>query len=81
MMEMGGLRKLLPITHFVMLVGVLAIIGVPGLAGFFSKDEILWNAYIGSGPLLWSVAVLAASFTAFYMVDSTRLLFGRISRG
>lgn len=53
--EMGGLSKHLPITHKVFLVGVLAIIGFPGLSGFFSKDEILWRAFIFPeiGWLLW----------------------------
>jgi NADH-quinone oxidoreductase subunit L len=71
MQEMGGLRKYMPITHIVMLVGVLAIIGFPGLAGFFSKDEILWKAWIGGGPVIWGMGALAALCTAFYM---TRLL-------
>ncbi len=71
MQEMGGLRKYMPITHAVMLVGVLAIIGFPGLAGFFSKDEILWKAWIGGGPVIWGMGAMAAVCTAFYM---TRLL-------
>lgn len=69
--EMGGLRRKMPITHATFLIGVLAIIGFPGLAGFFSKDEILWRAFQGGGPVLWGVAVLTAGLTAFYM---TRLL-------
>ena len=44
MMKMGGLKKYMPTTWWTMLVGTLAIAGVPGLAGFFSKDEILWRA-------------------------------------
>lgn len=75
MMEMGGLRRHLPITHAVMLVGVLAIIGFPGLSGFFSKDEILWKAFIGGGPVLWGVGALAAGCTAFYMVRLLALTF------
>lgn len=71
MQEMGGLRKYMPVTHIVMLVGVLAIIGFPGLSGFFSKDEILWKAWIGGGPIIWGMGALAALCTAFYM---TRLL-------
>ena len=43
--KMGGLKKYMPITHFTFLLGWLAIIGVPPLAGFFSKDEILWFAF------------------------------------
>lgn len=75
MFEMGGLKKHLPITHAVMLVGVLAIIGFPGLAGFFSKDEILWKAFLGGGPVLWLVGVAAAGCTSFYMVRLLCLTF------
>lgn len=75
MMEMGGLRKYMPVTHFVMLIGVLAIIGFPGFAGFFSKDEILWKAYLGGGPLLWGIGVAAAACTSFYMVRLLMLTF------
>ena len=45
MRHMGGLKNKIPITHWTMLVGSVAIAGIPGLAGFFSKDEILWQAY------------------------------------
>ncbi len=77
MRRMGGLRKHLPITHGVMLVGVLAIIGVPGFSGFFSKDEILWKAFIFPtyGPILWGIGFLAAGCTAFYMVRLLCLTF------
>ena len=77
MRRMGGLRKYLPITHAVMLIGVLAIIGVPGFSGFFSKDEILWKAFIFPtyGPILWGVGFLAAGCTAFYMVRLLCLTF------
>lgn len=77
MREMGGLARHLPITHGVFLVGVLAIIGFPGLSGFFSKDEILWKAFIFPkwGFMLWIMGVIAASFTAFYMVRLLCLTF------
>jgi NADH-quinone oxidoreductase subunit L len=75
MRSMGGLRKYLPITHAVFLVGVLAIIGFPGFSGFFSKDEILWHAYLGGGWPLWSLGVISASLTAFYMVRLLCLTF------
>lgn len=74
MLKMGGLRKYLPTTYKTMLVGTLAIAGAPGLAGFFSKDEILWRAF--SNPqghiLIWLLGVTVAGMTAFYMF---RLLF------
>jgi len=77
MRRMGGLRKYLPITHAVMLIGVLAIIGFPGLSGFFSKDEILWKAFIFPtyGPWLWGMGLLAAGCTSFYMVRLLCLTF------
>jgi NADH-quinone oxidoreductase subunit L len=81
MSDMGGLRKRMPITHAVMFVGVLAIIGFPGLAGFFSKDEILWKAWIGGGPIIWGMAALAAVCTAFYMVRLLMLTFYGDYRG
>lgn len=75
MFEMGGLRKYMPFTHAAFLIGVLAIIGFPGLAGFFSKDEILWKAFIGGGPVLWGLGALAAACTSFYMVRLLCLTF------
>jgi len=65
--KMGGLRKHLPRTHLTMLIATLAIAGVFPFAGFFSKDEILWNAYRNGGPILWAAGVLGAFMTAFYM--------------
>ncbi|MDR3554633.1 MAG: NADH-quinone oxidoreductase subunit L [Syntrophobacteraceae bacterium] len=74
MRNMGGLRKKMPVTFITMLIGTFAIAGIPGFSGFFSKDEILWQAY--SSPqgshLLWFIGVLAAVMTAFYMF---RLIF------
>lgn len=72
--DMGGLKKYMPITSKVMLVGVLAIIGFPGFSGFFSKDEILWHAFLYS-PTLWVIGVLTAAMTAFYMVRLYMLTF------
>src|SRR5690554_4773660 len=69
--QMGGLRKKLPITFVTMLIGTIAISGIPPLSGFFSKDEILAHAFAESS-LLWAGGFLAALFTAFYMF---RLLF------
>ncbi|GFO53630.1 NADH-quinone oxidoreductase subunit L [Geomonas sp. Red276] len=77
MRNMGGLRKKMPITFATFLIATIAIAGVPGFAGFFSKDEILWQAYANPfhGPLnivLWGVGACAAGLTAFYMF---RLVF------
>ena len=52
---MGGLKKDLPITYWTFVIGAIAIAGVPGLAGFFSKDEILFRTYAGGHTLLWVV--------------------------
>jgi len=80
--KMGGLKKYLPITYFTFTMGWLAIIGMPPFAGFFSKDEILWQAY--SSPLghkgLWIVGVVAAVCTAFYMTRLMALTFWGKSR-
>ncbi len=80
--KMGGLRMYLPITYFTFLMGWLAIIGMPPFSGFFSKDEILWQAY--SSPLghkgLWAVGVVGAMCTAFYMTRLMALTFWGRSR-
>jgi NADH-quinone oxidoreductase subunit L len=70
--NMGGLRKLLPVTFYTFLIGTIAIAGVPPLAGFFSKDEILWKTFASGHTVLWSLGVLAAFLTATYMF---RLLY------
>ena len=67
---MGGLRKRIPVTFWTMTMGVFAIAGIPPLAGFFSKDEILYQAFISPNPfgkVLWAVGLLAAFITSFYM--------------
>lgn len=71
MRKMGGLKKKMPITFITMLIGTIAISGIPPLSGFFSKDEILAHSFVSS-PLFWIVGFLTALFTAFYMF---RLLF------
>jgi NADH-quinone oxidoreductase subunit L len=74
MRKMGGLRKKMPWTYKTFVVATLAIAGFPGLAGFFSKDEILWQTFASEhgSPMLWGVGALAAFMTAFYM---SRLVF------
>jgi NADH-quinone oxidoreductase subunit L len=80
--KMGGLKKYLPITHWTFVAGWLAIIGVPPLAGFFSKDEILWFSYSSpqGHPLLWILGVVTAGITAFYMTRLMCLTFWGESR-
>jgi NADH-quinone oxidoreductase subunit L len=67
--KMGGLRSKMPWTFRTFLIGTLAIAGIPGLAGFFSKDMILWSVWNSPayGKVLWAVGVITAGFTAFYM--------------
>ncbi|MBP1659993.1 MAG: proton-translocating NADH-quinone oxidoreductase, chain [Candidatus Aminicenantes bacterium] len=72
MRRMGGLRKHLPVTYPVFLVGALAISGVPFLSGFFSKDAILTSAFAGGHYVLYGLGLAGAVMTAFYMF---RLLF------
>ena len=80
--KMGGIAKKIPVTHATFLIGALAIAGFPGLAGFFSKDEILWKAFSSSqgSNLLWLFGALAALFTAFYMFRLVFLVFHGKSR-
>src|SRR5207344_1748436 len=66
MRRMGGLKKYLPVTFITMMIGTLAIAGIPPLSGFFSKDEILLRAF-ESNKLVWMLAVATALMTAFYM--------------
>ncbi len=72
---MGGLKKELPITYWTFLVGAVAIAGVPGLAGFFSKDEILFRTYAGGHTVLWVVGLLTSLLTAIYMFRVVFLAF------
>ena len=67
MNKMGGLRKKMPITHWTMLIGALAISGIPPLAGFFSKDEVLGEAFKLGFEWVWLIGVVVAAMTAFYM--------------
>jgi len=74
MTKMGGLRKKLPITYRVFLIGALALAGVPLFSGFFSKDEILWKAVSSpfGGFWFWFAGAAVAGLTAFY---TFRLIF------
>jgi NADH-quinone oxidoreductase subunit L len=73
--RMGGLKSELPITYWTFVIGALAIAGVPGLAGFFSKDEILYRAFAGGHTLLWIVGLLTSLLTAVYMFRVVFLAF------
>jgi NAD(P)H-quinone oxidoreductase subunit 5 len=77
---MGGLRKYMPITAGTFFVGVLAISGIPPLAGFWSKDEILGSTF-AVNPLLWLVGWLTAGITAFYMFRMYFMTFEGEFRG
>ncbi len=73
--HMGGLKKELPITYWTFLIGALAIAGVPGLAGFFSKDEILFETFSNGHTLLWVVGAITSLLTATYMFRLVFLTF------
>ncbi|MBK7034455.1 MAG: NADH-quinone oxidoreductase subunit L [Ignavibacteria bacterium] len=79
-MKMGGLKKYMPITYRTFFIGTLAISGIPFLSGFFSKDEILWFAFLNGSPVLWAVGAVAAFTTAFYMWRVTTLTFDGTER-
>ncbi len=67
MNNMGGLWRKIPVTHWTMFVGTLAIAGLPPLAGFFSKDEILGESFKFGFTWVWAIGVVVAVMTAFYM--------------
>jgi NADH-quinone oxidoreductase subunit L len=67
MNRMGNLWRKIPITHWTMFVGTLAIAGIPPLAGFFSKDEILGEAFKFEFYWVWAIGIVVAGMTAFYM--------------
>jgi NADH-quinone oxidoreductase subunit L len=74
MLKYGGLKKYLPITHFTMLLGCLAIAGIPPFSGFFSKDEILIAAF-AKNPVYYILGLAGALMTAFYMFRLYALTF------
>lgn len=81
---MGGLKPYMPITYWTFLLASLSISGVPGLAGFFSKDEILlmaFNTDLASGKLAWAIGTLVAFMTAFYSFRLFFLIFHGEFRG
>jgi NADH-quinone oxidoreductase subunit L len=78
--KMGGLHNKIPITHKVFLIGTLAIAGIPPLAGFWSKDEIMAHAFIHGYYFLYLLAAIGAFLTSFYMFRLTYLTFYGHSR-
>jgi NADH-quinone oxidoreductase subunit L len=73
--NMGGLKKALPITYWTFLIGAIAIAGVPPLAGFFSKDEILFRTFAGGHRVLWVIGLITSLLTATYMFRLVFLTF------
>ncbi|MFN0158751.1 MAG: NADH-quinone oxidoreductase subunit L, partial [Bacteroidota bacterium] len=73
--KMGGLKKYLPVTYKTFLIGAIAIAGIPPLAGFVSKDEILWKTFSGGYWPLWVLGFISAGLTAFYMFRLVSLTF------
>jgi NADH-quinone oxidoreductase subunit L len=80
MRKMGGLRVYMPWTFATMGIATLAIAGIPPLAGFWSKDEILWQAYNASW-VYWLIGVITAFITSFYMFRLMYMTFGGEYRG
>jgi NADH-quinone oxidoreductase subunit L len=66
MQDMGGLRKLMPLTHITFLIACVAIAGIPPFASFFSKEEILMTAW-QNNKLVYYIALITSGITAFYM--------------
>ncbi|HUP00011.1 MAG TPA: NADH-quinone oxidoreductase subunit L [Gemmatimonadota bacterium] len=81
MRRMGGLKADLPVTYWTILLATLAIAGIPPLAGFFSKDEILWRVWEAGHPALWVIGFATAGLTALYMFRLFFLTFHGGFRG
>jgi len=80
MRRMGGLARKIPHTYRTMLIGAIAISGIPPLAGFFSKDEILGEAFKAGFQWVWLIGIVVAVMTAFYMFRLIGLTFWGESR-
>ena len=80
---MGGLKEKMPHTYITFLIATIAIAGFPPLAGFFSKDEILWNVFASEygNKFVWIIGSIAAFFTAYYMFRLVYLTFHGSFRG
>ncbi|MEK7861471.1 MAG: NADH-quinone oxidoreductase subunit L, partial [Chloroflexota bacterium] len=75
MRRMGGLRRKLPVTYWTMLLAGGALAGIPPLAGFWSKDEIVGAAFSNGYPILWGVGLLTGALTAFYVTRAMYMTF------
>jgi NADH-quinone oxidoreductase subunit L len=73
--KMGGLKKHIPVTYWTFVIAAVAIAGVPGLAGFFSKDEILFETFVNGHQFLWAMGVITSLLTATYMFRLVHLTF------
>ena len=75
MSEMGGLRKVMPVTFWTFLIGAASMAGIPPLAGFWSKDEIISTAFRTGNYGVWTAALVTAVLTAFYTMRMVALTF------
>ncbi|MBI2412446.1 MAG: NADH-quinone oxidoreductase subunit L [Deltaproteobacteria bacterium] len=75
MRRMGGLHKHMKITSTTFIIGAIAIAGIPPFSGFWSKDEILWEAFEKGHIVIWAVGLLTAGMTAFYMFRQVFMTF------
>jgi len=75
MRNMGGLYKHMKITSVTFIIGAIAIAGIPPLSGFWSKDEILWEAFKEGHRVIWAVGLFTAFLTAFYMFRQVFMTF------
>ena len=80
MRKMGDLKRYMPVTYTTMMIGTLAIAGIFPLAGFFSKDEILFRAFL-TNKIIWGFGVITALMTAFYMFRLMSMTFFGNYRG
>lgn len=78
--HMGGLKESMPMTYRTFFVAALAIAGIPPLSGFFSKDEILWQAFNQGSIAYWLIGWITAGLTAFYMFRLVSLTFNGVKR-
>ncbi|MBL7190247.1 NADH-quinone oxidoreductase subunit L [bacterium] len=81
MRNMGGLKKKMPLTFWTFILATLAIAGIPGFSGFFSKDEILWKTFASGHIWLWVIGFFTAGLTAFYMFRLVYMTFFGEFRG